>query len=98
MSKTVLVTRDFDKSELPIGELIPRDDVEVPYGSVFALGGEVLEMEKDKDGNTIITKFGLLEISLIPDTNYIEYLKRETKAIEQQRARKRRASEGGLRS
>ena len=72
-TKEIIVTRGFNQAEPPIGKLLLRDDVEIPYNSVFAIGGRLLE--QDENGN--ITKFELLEVSLIPDDNYKKFLQRE---------------------
>jgi len=71
MKKNILVTKSFDKSKA-IGEMIIDGD-KLPKGGnyVFAIGGKVLE----KKGNKI-TKFELLEISLIPNFNYKKYLEK----------------------
>ncbi len=71
--REIIVTKNFNQSEPPIGKLLLMDGVEIPYNSVFALGGII--HEKDKNGN--ITKFELVEVSLIPDDNYIKFLERE---------------------
>ena len=70
--KTIPCTVFFDKTRSPIGTL-SIDERKLPKGAdyVFAIGGIV----KEKVGNKI-TKFELLEISLVPDRNYKKYLEK----------------------
>lgn len=60
------VTRGFDKTDV-IGFLTLRDDVDIPLDSVFALA-----YTKQPDGTSKVQ-----EVSLIPDSNYLQYLKDE---------------------
>jgi hypothetical protein len=70
--KEVIVTRGFNNLEV-IGSLRLVDGVEVPIGSVFALGGIVRKSHKDRSGKEVVDEFELVEVSLIPDSQFIAY-------------------------
>jgi hypothetical protein len=63
------VTRGFNSQDV-IGILNLEDSVEVPFESVFALGGIVKKSHTDESGNDIVDEFELIKVSLIPDRNY----------------------------
>ncbi len=64
------VTRGFDKLNV-IGFLTVRDDVDIPIDSVFALGYTSIALSSDGKP----TKIQVQEVSLIPDSSYLQYLK-----------------------
>jgi len=73
----IQVTREFDKTDI-IGVLTLADGVEIPPDAVFALAYTV--QERDSDGKP--TKIAVQEVSMISDSNYAEYLKKEMEARE----------------
>jgi len=78
-SMKIRVTREFDGTDI-IGMLTLADDVEIPPDVVFALAYTV--QERDGDGKP--TKIVVQEVSMISDSNYAEYLKREMEAREKE--------------
>jgi hypothetical protein len=70
--KIVPVTRGFNNQEV-IGELRLMDGIDVPIGSVFALSGIVRKYHREKDGRQIVDEFELVEVSLIPDSQFVAY-------------------------
>ena len=69
-SKDIIITKNFDRKKV-VGKAKLLSNIIIPYNSVFAIGGRILEQKGNK-----ITKFELLEISLISDTNYKKFLER----------------------
>ena len=67
--KEFIVTRGFNNVDI-IGKLQLVHGVEIPFGSVFALGGIVKRKHVDENGKDVVDEFELMEVSLIADTNY----------------------------
>jgi len=75
MRRKIPVTRDFDNQQV-IGMLMLQDGVDIPLDSVFSLG-YIIE-ERASDGTP--TKGHIQSVSLISDSNFLQYLKsKETK-------------------
>lgn len=70
------VTRNFDTLDL-IGQLILSDGVEIPPDHVFSMSYFV----REKDGMGKPNKIALQSISLIPDSNFSAYLRKDQPTI-----------------
>jgi hypothetical protein len=67
--KEIIVTRAFNNQDI-IGRLVLQDGVEVPFDTVFAIGGVVKKKHTDQQGVEVIDKFDVLEVSRIKDRDY----------------------------
>ncbi len=73
----VPVTIGFDSTKI-IGEMLINEK-ELPFSNefCFALGVRVKDFIDDGKGNKLVTDFDLVEVSVVDNYKYMEYLTKE---------------------